>query len=72
MDEVSVSTRHGIELMTRIPFDLEVYRNQMRTFISGRPYEQVFWDALDFATEAHDDQWRRSGDAVLCRRMYCQ
>ncbi len=65
MYEVSVSARHGIELMTRIPFDLEVYRNQMRTYISGRPYEQVFWDALDFATEAHDDQWRRSGDAYI-------
>ena len=51
--------------MTRIPFDLELYRNQMRAYISGRPYEQVFWDALDFATEAHDDQWRRSGDAYI-------
>ncbi len=51
--------------MTRIPFDLEMYRNQMRTYISGRPFEQVFWDALDFATEAHDDQWRRSGDAYI-------
>ncbi len=51
--------------MTRIPFDLELYRNQMRSYISGRPYEQVFWDALDFATEAHDDQWRRSGDAYI-------
>ena len=51
--------------MTRIPFDLELYRTQMRQFISGRPFEQVFWDALDFATEAHDDQWRRSGDAYI-------
>ncbi len=51
--------------MTRIPFDLELYRNQMRTYISGRPFEQVFWDALDFAAEAHADQWRRSGDAYI-------
>lgn len=51
--------------MTRIPFDLELYRNQMRSYISGRPFEHVFWDALDFATEAHDDQWRRSGDAYI-------
>jgi guanosine-3',5'-bis(diphosphate) 3'-pyrophosphohydrolase len=51
--------------MTRIPFDLELYRNQMRTYISGRPFERVFWDALDFATEAHADQWRRSGDAYI-------
>ena len=42
--------------MSRISFDLELYRNQMRKFISGRPHEHVFWDALDFATEAHDDQ----------------
>ena len=25
----------------------------------------VFWDALDFATDAHDDQWRRSGEAYI-------
>lgn len=51
--------------MTRIPFDLELYRNQMRSYIRGRPHEQVFWDALDFAIDAHQDQWRRSGDAYI-------
>jgi len=51
--------------MTKISFDLELYRSQMRKYISGRPFEQVFWDALDFATDAHDDQWRRSGDAYI-------
>ena len=51
--------------MSKIPFDLELYRTQMRKYISGRPFEQVFWDALDFATEAHDNQWRRSGDAYI-------
>jgi len=51
--------------MSKIPFDLEAYRTQMRKYISGRPFEQVFWDALDFATEAHFDQWRRSGDAYI-------
>jgi guanosine-3',5'-bis(diphosphate) 3'-pyrophosphohydrolase len=51
--------------MSKIPFDLELYRSQMRKYISGKPFEQVFWDALDFATEAHDDQWRRSGDAYI-------
>ncbi len=51
--------------MSRIPFDLELYRDQMRSYISNREFEQVFWDALDFATEAHDDQWRRSGDAYI-------
>ena len=65
MQEEAVTARQGIVSMTRIPFDLELYRNQMRAYIGGRPYEQVFWDALDFATEAHDDQWRRSGDAYI-------
>ena len=51
--------------MSKIPFDLEVYRGQMRKYISGRPHEKVFWSALDFATEAHYDQWRRSGDAYI-------
>ena len=52
-------------IMSKIPFDLEMYRQQMRSYISGREFEHVFWDALDFATEAHDDQWRRSGDAYI-------
>ncbi|CAG0910914.1 unnamed protein product, partial [Cyprideis torosa] len=26
---------------------------------------RVFWEALDFAVEAHRDQWRRSGDAYI-------
>ncbi len=51
--------------MRRIPFDLELYRNQMMSFISGTPGEETFWEALDFATEAHFDQWRRSGDAYI-------
>ena len=51
--------------MSKIPFDLEHYRTQMRKYISDRPFEEVFWNALDFATEAHDDQWRRSGDAYI-------
>lgn len=51
--------------MQQIPFDLELYRSQMRDYIGGVDDEQVFWDALDFATEAHDDQWRKSGDAYI-------
>lgn len=51
--------------MRRIPFDLELYRNQMRSLIAGKPGEPIFWQALDFAIEAHDDQWRRSGDAYI-------
>lgn len=49
----------------RIPFDLEQYRNQMRKLIADSPMQAVFWDALDFATEAHFDQWRKSGDAYI-------
>lgn len=51
--------------MRRIPFDLEPYRDQMRALIGDRPGEEIFWQALDFAVEAHADQWRRSGDAYI-------
>ncbi len=51
--------------MQRIPFDLEIFRSQMHDYIGGLPNEEVFWRALDFATEAHYEQWRRSGDAYI-------
>jgi GTP diphosphokinase / guanosine-3',5'-bis(diphosphate) 3'-diphosphatase len=51
--------------MQRIPFDLEIFRSQMHHYIGGLPNEEVFWRALDFATEAHYEQWRRSGDAYI-------
>jgi len=51
--------------MRLIPFDLELYRNQMRGLIAEKPGEEIFWEALDFAIEAHGDQWRRSGDAYI-------
>jgi GTP pyrophosphokinase len=51
--------------MIKIPFDLGLYREQMRHYVVDRPYEQVFWDALAFAEKAHYDQWRRSGDAYI-------
>lgn len=51
--------------MQHIPFDLELYRRQMRNYIGGNADEHIFWDALNFATEAHDDQWRKSGDAYI-------
>ncbi len=51
--------------MRRISFDLELYRNQMKFLIGDLPGEEIFWEALDFATEAHFDQWRRSGDAYI-------
>lgn len=37
----------------------------MRPYVLGRPFENVFWEALDFAEKAHFDQWRRSGDAYI-------
>lgn len=51
--------------MRRIPFDLELYRNQMQDLIDDEPGAEIFWLALDFAVDAHDDQWRRSGDAYI-------
>ena len=51
--------------MRRIPFDLELYRDQIRALIADKPGEEIFWEALDFAVEAHADQWRRSGDAYI-------
>ena len=46
-------------------FDIEEYRRQMEGFIGSAPETQVFWDALEFALEAHGDQWRRSGDPYI-------
>ncbi|HID02926.1 MAG TPA: bifunctional (p)ppGpp synthetase/guanosine-3',5'-bis(diphosphate) 3'-pyrophosphohydrolase [Desulfobacterales bacterium] len=37
----------------------------MRQLLGSGPKTHVFWDALDFATDAHDDQWRRSGEAYI-------
>jgi GTP pyrophosphokinase len=48
-----------------IPFDLEIYRTQMRQLLGNGPAVNVFWHALDFAIEAHDDQWRKSGEAYI-------
>jgi GTP pyrophosphokinase len=48
-----------------IPFDLEIYRTQMRQLLGNDPATDVFWQALDFAIEAHDDQWRKSGEAYI-------
>ncbi len=46
-------------------FNIEEYRQSMVGLIGERPGGEVFWDALDFAVEAHGDQWRRSGDAYI-------
>jgi len=46
-------------------FDIEKYRRKMKNFFGDGPETRVFWDALDFALEAHGDQWRRSGDPYI-------
>ncbi len=46
-------------------YDIEKYREVMRGFIGEGPETQVFWKALDFAIEAHGQQWRRSGDPYI-------
>lgn len=46
-------------------FDMEQYRREMKDFLGSGPETKVFWDALDFAFEAHGDQWRRSGDPYI-------
>lgn len=51
--------------MQYIKYDLEAYRQAMRSFIGDGPETKVFWDALDFAVEAHGEQWRRSGDPYI-------
>jgi len=51
--------------MRYIPFDLELYRNQMQELIGDKDNVEIFWAALGFAVDAHDDQWRRSGDAYI-------
>lgn len=46
-------------------FDIEQYRRVMEGLIGSGPETQVFWQALDFALEAHGEQWRRSGDPYI-------
>jgi GTP diphosphokinase / guanosine-3',5'-bis(diphosphate) 3'-diphosphatase len=46
-------------------FDVDAYRQVMRDLIGSGPETNVFWQALDFALEAHGEQWRRSGDPYI-------
>jgi len=46
-------------------FNLEEYHQVMAGFIGEEPDTYVFWDALDFAFDAHGSQWRRSGDPYI-------
>ncbi len=51
--------------MRRIPFDIKAYHEQMKKLLGNTPHQEVFWAALDFAVDAHWDQWRKSGDAYI-------
>ncbi len=51
--------------MNHIPFDLELYRCQMQELIGSADNFDIFWEALDFAAIAHQNQWRKSGDAYI-------
>lgn len=51
--------------MQYVKFDMDTYREAMRSFLGDGPEAQVFWRALDFAFEAHGNQWRRSGDPYI-------
>ena len=46
-------------------FDLTDYREVMTSIIGSGPETTVFWEALEFALDAHGDQWRRSGDPYI-------
>lgn len=46
-------------------FDIDGYRRFMCLYLGDGAENQVFWDALDFALDAHGSQWRRSGDPYI-------
>jgi GTP pyrophosphokinase len=52
--------------MTKKEFDIAGYKKEMTGFLddpSGK--DRVFFEALDFAAQAHAGQWRKSGDAYI-------
>ncbi|MCI5164149.1 MAG: bifunctional (p)ppGpp synthetase/guanosine-3',5'-bis(diphosphate) 3'-pyrophosphohydrolase [Candidatus Electrothrix sp. AX5] len=46
-------------------FDMEKFRQEMSLFIGTGAETSVFYEALDFAFEAHDGQMRKSGDPYI-------
>ncbi len=52
--------------MAKKEFDIPGYKELMTKFL-GDPqgYARVFFEALDFAVEAHRGQWRKSGDSYI-------
>lgn len=51
--------------MQKIPFNIQLYRSQMENLLGNSPKYDVFWEAVEFAVDAHSDQWRKSGDAYI-------
>ena len=52
--------------MPKKEFDITGYKELMANFLDD-PYgkDKVFFEALDFAAEAHSGQWRKSGDPYI-------
>jgi len=52
--------------MAKKEFDIASYKEVMANFLGDQDGEaKVFFEALDFAVEAHAGQWRRSGDSYI-------
>lgn len=52
--------------MARKEFDISAYRDLMAGYLSGQDSRaEVFFEALDFAAEAHAGQRRKSGDPYI-------
>ena len=52
--------------MTKKEFNIAGYKEVMANFL-GDPEgkDKVFFEALDFAVQAHTGQWRKSGDSYI-------
>ena len=51
-------------------FNMEEYRRELEGLIGKDKESQVFWQALDFAFEAHDGQMRKSGEPYIMHPCY--
>jgi GTP pyrophosphokinase len=52
--------------MTKKEFDITGYKELMANFLDDPDgKDKVFFEALDFAVEAHSGQWRKSGDPYI-------
>jgi guanosine-3',5'-bis(diphosphate) 3'-pyrophosphohydrolase len=52
--------------MTKKDFDISGYKEVMANFLDDPDgKDKVFFEALDFAAQAHSGQWRKSGDSYI-------